>query len=324
MGQKNNVMLEYLKDSRRFADVFNGYFGGGEQIIDAVYLRDVSDKLNGSLAKNPKTGDRSREIERIRDIKKIYRDGPILQLLCLEDQDYVDYTAAVRTLTMDALEYSQQLDLLKKKHKAENDLKIGDEIECGISRKDRLHPVITLWWYHGSSEYDGPICLKDSLELNGAIPDMYISDYRMNVLTSTADYDDSRFHTEFRELYRTLARKNDKIALKELFDNDERFQSIDADTLRVISVTTDRPSLWNKREKAKGKNGGYVMCKAMDEIEADAMKVGEKRGIDKGIDMRDTEKITDMLRRGKTVDEIVDFCNYPYEQVRGIADAMEA
>ena len=136
------------------------------------------------------------------------------------------------------------------------------------------------------------------------------------------------FHTEFRELYRTQARKNDKIALKVLFSNDERFQSIDEDTLRVISVATDRPSLWNNRKKAKGKNGGYVMCKAMDEIEADAMKVGEKKGIDRGItqgrDMRDTEKITDMLRRGKTVDEIVDFCNYPYEQVREIADAMEA
>ena len=139
--------------------------------------------------------------------------------------------------------------------------------------------------------------------------------------TSSADYDDSRFHTEFRELYRTLARKNDKIALKKLFSEDEKFQSIDDDTLHVISVAIDRPSLWNKRKKAKGKNGGYVMCKAMDEIEADATKVGEKRGIDKGIDMRDTEK---MLRRGKTVDEIVDFCNYPYEQVRGIADAMEA
>lgn len=320
MGQKNNVMLEYLKDSRRFADVFNGYFGGGKRLIDAGYLRDVSGKLNGSLAKNPKTGDRSKEIERIRDIKKIYKDGPILQLLCLEDQDYVDYTAAVRTLTMDALEYSQQLDLLKKKHKEAKDLKEGDEIECGISRGDRLHPVITLWWYHGSSGYDGPMCLKDSLELNGVIPDMYISDYRMNVLISTVDYDDSCFHTEFRELYRTLARKNDKIALKKLFNEDEKFQSIDDDTLRVISVAIDRPSLWNNRKKAKGKNGGYVMCKAMDEIEADAMKAGEKRGID----MRDTEKITDMLKRGKTVDEIVDFCNYPYEQVRDIASAMEA
>ena len=296
--------------------MFNGYFGGGEQIIDAGYLRDVSEKLNGSIAKNPKTGARGKEIERIRDVKKIYKDGPILQILCLEDQNYVDYTAAVRTLTMDALDYSQQIDKLKKIHKDANDLKTGSEIECGISREDRLHPVITLWWYHGSSEYDGPTCLKDSLDLNGVIPERYIADYPMNVLTSTITFDDTCFRTEFRELYRTLARKNDKIALKELFSKDERFQSIDEDTLRVISVATDRPSLWNNRKKATAENGGYSMCKAMDEIEADVR--AEERVI------RDTEKITDMLSRGKTVEEIVEFCNYPYKQVKEIASSMSS
>ena len=101
---------------------------------------------------------------------------------------------------------------------------------------------------------------------------------------AAVDYDDSRFHTEFRELYRTLARKNDKIA----------------------------------RKKAKGKNGGYVMCKAMDEIEADA----RAEGICQGISMRENEIIIDMLRRGKTIDEIVDFCNFPYEQVQKIADSI--
>jgi hypothetical protein len=211
---------------------------------------------------------------------------------------------------MDALDYSQQVDKLKKIHKAAKDLKTGSEIECGISRKDRLHPVITLWWYHGSSEYDGPTCLKDSLDLNGVIPERYIADYPMNVLTSTVTFDDTCFRTEFRELYRTLARKNDKIALKELFSKDERFQSIDEDTLRVISVATDKPSLWNNRKKAKKENGGYVMCKAMDEIEADAKAE------------RDVEKITDMLKRGKTVEQIVDFCNYPYEQVQKIAKSI--
>lgn len=310
MGQKNNVILEYLSDSRRFADVFNGYFGEGKQVIDAVYLRDVNGKLNGSIAKNPNTGERSKEVERIRDVKKIYKDGSILQLLCLEDQDYVDYTSAIRTLTMDALEYSQQLDILKKKHKTAKDLKNSNEIECGISRRDRLHPVITLWWYHGSSVYDGPTCLKDSLELNGAISERYIADYPMNILTSTVDFDDTRFHTEFRELYKTMARKNDKIAFKELFNKNERFQSIDDDTLRVISVAIDRPSLWENRMKAKGEKGGYAMCKAMDEIEADARE------------QRDVEKIKDMLKRGKTIEEIVDFCNYPYEQVQKIASSM--
>ena len=52
--------------------------------------------------------------------------------------------------------------------------------------------------------------------------------------------------------------------------------------------------------------------------------IGVDRGITQGRDMRDTEKITDMLRCGKTVDEIVDFCNYLYEQVREIADTIDA
>ena len=41
-------------------------------------------------------------------------------------------------------------------------------------------------------------------------------------------------------------------------------------------------------------------------------------------DNRDREKITDMLRRGKTVEEIVDFCGYPYDQVKQVEDSLLA
>ena len=30
-----------------------------------------------------------------------------------------------------------------------------------------------------------------------------------------------------------------------------------------------------------------------------------------------------MLLRGKTVNEIVDFCNYPYDQVKAVADSLK-
>lgn len=58
--------------------------------------------------------------------------------------------------------------------------------------------------------------------------------------------------------------------------------------------------------------------------EAETMQMFKEEGLAEGRDMRDKEKITDMLRRGKTVEEIVDFCDYPYEQVKEIADALEA
>lgn len=39
---------------------------------------------------------------------------------------------------------------------------------------------------------------------------------------------------------------------------------------------------------------------------------------------RDIQRIEDMIRRGKTVDEIVDFCGYPYEQVKEVEDSLLA
>ena len=60
--------------------------------------------------------------------------------------------------------------------------------------------------------------------------------------------------------------------------------------------------------------------------EAETMQMfkeeGREEGRAEGREIRDREKITEMLRRGKTVEEIVDFCGYPDEQVRRIADSV--
>ena len=44
--------------------------------------------------------------------------------------------------------------------------------------------------------------------------------------------------------------------------------------------------------------------------------------VEEGRAMRDDEQIRSLLNRGKTVDEIVDFCGYPYEQVKKVEDSM--
>ena len=60
--------------------------------------------------------------------------------------------------------------------------------------------------------------------------------------------------------------------------------------------------------------------------EAETMQMFKEEGREEGIALgtvkRDEEKITEMLCRGKTVEEIVEFCNYPDEQVRRIADSV--
>lgn len=54
----------------------------------------------------------------------------------------------------------------------------------------------------------------------------------------------------------------------------------------------------------------------------EGIKEGIKQGIKQGISLRDTQKIEEMLRRGKTVQEIADFCNYPYEQVKAVEESL--
>lgn len=77
-----------------------------------------------------------------------------------------------------------------------------------------------------------------------------------------------------------------------------------------------RNGIWRSqymREKAFYQN-------AVDE----GVEIGVEKGVEIGREERDAQKIEEMLRRGKTVEEIVDFCQYPYEQVKGVADRLPA
>ena len=54
--------------------------------------------------------------------------------------------------------------------------------------------------------------------------------------------------------------------------------------------------------------------------EAETMQMFKEEGREE----RDTQKIEEMLRRGKTVEEIVDFCGYPYDQVKEVEEGLLA
>ena len=62
----------------------------------------------------------------------------------------------------------------------------------------------------------------------------------------------------------------------------------------------------------------YNEAETMELFKRDA----REEGLEEGGDLRDNMRITDMLQRGKTVEEIVDFCNYPYEMVRKVKESL--
>ncbi len=56
----------------------------------------------------------------------------------------------------------------------------------------------------------------------------------------------------------------------------------------------------------------------------DAREEGIEEGIEQGIEQEINNRISDMLSRGKTVEEIVEFCGYSIEQVKQVEESMLA
>ena len=56
--------------------------------------------------------------------------------------------------------------------------------------------------------------------------------------------------------------------------------------------------------------------------EAEVKELFKEEGREEGREQEVTERIQDMLRRGKTVAEITDFCGYPKEQVEKVEKSM--
>ncbi len=54
----------------------------------------------------------------------------------------------------------------------------------------------------------------------------------------------------------------------------------------------------------------------------DAREEGREEGKTEGRNEEAEERISDMLRRGKTAEEIVDFCGYTLEQVQKVENEM--
>ncbi len=68
------------------------------------------------------------------------------------------------------------------------------------------------------------------------------------------------------------------------------------------------------------------MCEALRELMAEDLKeaenIGKRKGIEEGIEKRDCEKITEMLKDGKTPKAIAEFCKYPMELILKVQKEM--
>ena len=150
MGQADVNVNLWLKDTKRFADLFNAILFQGKAVIlpenlhpspetTAVSLQDAQGK---NIVK-----------KQYRDIIMNWQDQAVLMLLAVESQTAIHYAAPLKVMLYDSMEYAEQV---RVKWKERPPRLSSAEFLSRFQKNDKLIPVITLIFYYGTEEWDGP------------------------------------------------------------------------------------------------------------------------------------------------------------------------
>lgn len=281
MGEKNDVMCEYLGKPEVFADFLNGGLFQGRQVIHAGEVRkeerNYNTKLNGYHGRKVR-------MERERDVlKRILHDKKYI-IVGMENQEKVHEFMPLRCMEYDVLEYSRQMREQVWENRREGKLSSAEYLS-GVKKGAKLCPVVTIVFYHGKDDYDGCKSLYDMLDYNGneCFWGEYVSDYRMNLIT-VKDLEEERFQTGLRELIAMMKRSEDKKALREYCEeNRERLSLLDEETYDTIGVMINQRNLSEYKASYK-EEGGYDMCRAIDEMIEDGRAEGRAEGLAEGLE----------------------------------------
>ncbi|MCH5259174.1 MAG: Rpn family recombination-promoting nuclease/putative transposase [Lachnospiraceae bacterium] len=312
MGKISNSINRYLSDNRRFADLFNVICFQGATVVRAEELSESTQVyygITGTAGKNQsvrQTGRGERYPERrnrTRDICKQLKSGGTLRILAVENQEKVDYTMPYRCMEYDVMEYGKQIDNLRNKNRQESQKNIIEKIG-GIKKTDRLAPVYTICLYHGVEAWNGPRTLSDMMDF-GDKDDGFrkiFKDYPMQLYCLNEAHDLHLFHTEVGILFQALQYRRDRTGLKKLMEQDGRYKSIDVDTLEIMSVMLELPSIWKNRKKYMEKDEEdkeeYDMCQAIREWAEEERSIGRAEGQQTGFMESRRIIVRNMLLRG--------------------------
>lgn len=286
MGKKNTVWNHYLRDKRRFADVINGLLYHGEQIVSAEDLEEVSAAYAQPRLTDEGGKPETNRIERIRDIRMTAGTGETYCLYALENQQFVDYAMPFRCMQYDTMEYSRQLEEIRR-NKAEKNFENSGEWLGKVKKLDKLSPIYTICLYHGEEPWDGPRSLRDMMDFGEDEERLsrQFADYPMRLVCLNEQEEFDGFRTEVKKVFHLMRfQKNRKLLQQEIETNPD-YEEVDDETLEAIAVMLDMPKLWEHRNDFMKKEGseGINMCQAVREMFENARREGITEGMQDNI-----------------------------------------
>lgn len=284
MGKKDDALYDYFVDDKKFADFYNGAVFNGQFIIKANMLSDGAERYVG-VGTEKAASKKLKYKNRYRDVKKYLGNGTNLAILAIENQSDVDYSMPWRIMQYDQLEYGRQIQKIRE-HKMEEYRKKGKKVarwQVKLTSEEKLNPVYTLCFYHGTEEWNGPKSLMDMMnfgEGNEALKELF-HDYKMTLVCVNDLEDLSVFQTDVKLLLQALKLRNDKEAMDELFEREE-YQSVSEVTVRTIATLTDYTEVLEYLEDRE-EEGEVNMCIAVEGIREKYINKGIEAGIKEGI-----------------------------------------
>ena len=319
--------MEYLKDTRRFADLINGTIFQGRQVVMPEYLREVQRKKRILLKTIPKKGGENGRhlqkkktdyvpkkkqkaaleyMERERDVMMVYEKPGERCLFDCEGQSEADYTMPVRNLTYDGIEYSEQVKSQEYKTK---------------EKDGTVHPLIPVFnqvLYLGENRWNSKHTLQEMMKIPETMGEFIsvLPDYRVRV-ADIHDQDPERFHTEWKDIFRLMNHSQKKEELKTYIENHKsEIQKLSLETKCFLAVLLDQYEILEDNEVevkdvCKAWDGAMLMY--MDEGMQKGLKKGIKKGTRRGI-KRGRKQGMEAARRN-TILRMLSKKKFTYEEI---------
>ena len=285
--KKDVKSKEFLRKPENFADAFNYYLFNGDRVIKESDLidKDAEELIFIGKSKTSVAYRRLRDLLRNCTIKS---DGKTTYLLLgIENQSELHYAMPVRNLLYDALDYAGQVKRVADSHNKNEANMTSAEFLSGFTAEDTLTPVITLVIYWNDKEWGAPKSLSEMYSDIDERIRVFVSDYRINLITPHDIEDFDRFHSELGEVLEIIKRQREENLAESLISEKGQDWTMSRSAVEVINEFT------NSHISIGSKKGGNVkMCRAFEVL--------EERGLEKGIGIF----IEDKLEDGVDVDTI--------------------
>ena len=273
MGTKDSKAKEYLSDNMRFSEICNYVLFDGEKVIKPEDLKECdTTEVLSVFGIDRKQIVKQKWRDLLKSVSVKHTGEMYVILIGAEAQTDIHYAMPVKTMIYDALNYGEQVNEAKKRHRKNRDYRSSDEFLSGFTLDDKLTPVITITLYLGTTQWDGPRSLAEMMPQMDERILPFINDYRINLLNPLEITDFSKFETGLRPLFELLKNASDEEKLNDLITKDETFTRVDVETVAAINLFVGTDIKYDEKEEVVN------MCKAWDDHKKRGIQEGMKQG----------------------------------------------